>query len=53
MMEREKRVSWKKNQMGIVHFLLRRECMHLLLLRSLVWLLCFWVSMMGKLSTST
>uniref|UniRef100_A0A3N7FSI6 Vesicle transport protein n=1 Tax=Populus trichocarpa TaxID=3694 RepID=A0A3N7FSI6_POPTR len=41
MMRREKRVSWKKNQMAFVHFLLRRECMHLLLLWSLVWLLCF------------
>ncbi|KAI5568395.1 hypothetical protein BDE02_12G012000 [Populus trichocarpa] len=27
--------------MAFVHFLLRRECMHLLLLWSLVWLLCF------------
>ncbi|XP_061956468.1 uncharacterized protein LOC133678228 isoform X8 [Populus nigra] len=41
MMRREKRVSWKKNHMAFVHFLLRRECMHLLLLWSLVWLLCF------------
>ncbi|XP_073259653.1 uncharacterized protein [Populus alba] len=41
MMRREKRVSWKKNQMAFVRFLLRRECMHLLLLWSLVWLLCF------------